>query len=189
MLCVGPGKGMEESEVPLADVAIASLWLLMKVIVFATGLKIMVYFSVGDTTIITGSPELPSKLMGDVARTSCMASIICTTGSVEVPTGSRAFVTNARKLKPLKVCVLLVLELLLPHEMIATLATMSAAKPITVLFKPATPNRLRDKDFDARKRIITEQFRGASRYPHTIRSCKTFVHLVFSMKRHFLNGL
>jgi hypothetical protein len=49
-------------------------------------------------------------------------------------------------------------ELYPPQETAATLAAKRTIRPIVVLFKPGTPNHMRDKDLDARNRIIAERF-------------------------------
>jgi hypothetical protein len=61
---------------------------------------------------------------------------------------------------PLGLCVVVVLEeLLLPQEIMVTLAAMSARMLIKILFKLGTPKSMRDRDLDARNRIITERLR------------------------------
>ena len=87
--------------------------------------------------------------------TSCNALTMLMTGALPIPLGNKGLETNARNLSPLTLCWLLA-ELLLPQHTKATLNTMSTAKLTKVFLKPGTPKSLRDKDLDARKRIITE---------------------------------
>ena len=49
--------------------------------------------------------------------------------------------------------------LLFPQEIMVRLTATSAKMPIKILFKPGTPKSKKDKDLDARKRIITERLR------------------------------
>jgi hypothetical protein len=76
-----------------------------------------------------------------------------------VPVGKSAFEMKTRKVRPLGLWVV-VEELLLPHETIVTPTAMSTRMLIKILFKPGTPKSMRDRDLDARKRIISERLRG-----------------------------
>jgi hypothetical protein len=62
-------------------------------------------------------------------------------------------------------------ELLLPQEIMVTLAAMSTKILAKILFKPGTPKSMKDRDLDARKRIITEPVRGIS--PRRLPGCKS----------------
>jgi hypothetical protein len=50
-------------------------------------------------------------------------------------------------------------EPLLPQEILVTLTAMSTNMLRKSLFKPGTPKSVKDRDLDARKRIITERLR------------------------------
>lgn len=64
---------------------------------------------------------------------------------------------NTRNLRPLGLFVGVLVEgLLLPQEVMATLAAANTKMLTKILFKPGTPKSMRDRDLDARKRIITE---------------------------------
>jgi hypothetical protein len=72
-------------------------------------------------------------------------------------------------------------ELLLPQEIMVTLAAMSTKILAKILFKPGTPKSMKDRDLDARKRIITERLLRISagsraRLPP---GCKSGTPLVF----------
>jgi hypothetical protein len=98
---------------------------------------------------------------------------------VPVPVGNRGFEMKTRNLKPLGLCV--VLEgLLLPQE-IVTPAAMSAKILAKILFKPGTPKSMKDRDLDARKRIITEPVGRISAGGHACLGpgCKSGGPLVF----------
>jgi hypothetical protein len=124
------------------------------------GLKTAVYFRVGETAISPGCTLLPTKVTTEVESTSCEASTMFSTGAfVPVPLGKSGFETNTRNLRPLGLFVV-VEELLLPQEIMVTLAATSTKMLTKILFKPGTPKSMRDRDLDARKRIITERLRG-----------------------------
>jgi len=53
-------------------------------------------------------------------------------------------------------------ELLLPQERMVTQAAASTKMLTKILFKPGTPKSKKDRDLDARKRIITEPLRRIS---------------------------
>jgi hypothetical protein len=82
-----------------------------------------------------------------------------TAGKCEpTPVGKSGFVTKTRNLSLLgPLLVAAVEELELPHETMATLAATSAKMLTKILFKPGTPKSMRDRDLDARNRIITER--------------------------------
>jgi hypothetical protein len=93
---------------------------------------------------------------------------------VPVPAGKSAFEIKTRNLSPLglvEIVLVVVLEgLLFPQEIKVTQTAASAKMPINILFKPGTPKSVKDRDLDARKRIITERLQrnlgpdqGASR--------------------------
>src|SRR5579862_1035799 len=46
-----------------------------------------------------------------------------------------------------------------PQAIMVRLTAVSAKMPIKILFKPGTPKSKKDRDLDARKRIITERLR------------------------------
>jgi hypothetical protein len=80
-----------------------------------------------------------------------------------VPVGKSGFEINARNLRPVGLWVVLEEEeLLLPQEIVAILAAKSTKMPRRILFKPETPKSMKDRDLDARKRIITERLRRIS---------------------------
>src|SRR5208337_1734204 len=83
------------------------------------------------------------------------------TGKLPLPLGNSALETKARNLSLLaRVLVLGAPEL--PQETTVRLAAASTKTPTKILFKPGTPKSMRDRDLDARKRIITERVRRFS---------------------------
>jgi hypothetical protein len=98
--------------------------------------------------------------MREKESTSFEASTMFTTGVPPAPLGKRGFETKARNLSllgPLLVLVLVLEELELPQETMLTPTAISTKMLTKTLFKPGTPKRMRDRDLDARKRIITER--------------------------------
>jgi len=81
------------------------------------------------------------------------------TGVLTVPLGKSGFEMNTRNWRPLGLFVVLG-RLLLPQEIMVTLAVTSTRMLAKILFKLGTPKSMRDRDLDARKRIITERLRG-----------------------------
>jgi hypothetical protein len=73
-----------------------------------------------------------------------------------IPVGNRGFDIKTLKVRPLGLCVVLE-EPLPPQEIMVTLAATSTKMLIKILFKPGTPKSVKDRDLDARKRIITER--------------------------------
>jgi hypothetical protein len=80
---------------------------------------------------------------------------------IPVPVGKSGFETKTRNFRPLARCVV-VEGLLLPQEIMVTLAAISTKTLSKILFKPGTPKSMKDIDLDARKRIITERLRRIS---------------------------
>ena len=78
---------------------------------------------------------------------------------VPVPVGNRGFEMKTRKGRPLGLCVVLEDLPLYPQEIMLTLAAKSTKMLTKILFKPGTPKSMKDRDLDARKRIITERLR------------------------------
>src|ERR1700689_4854034 len=82
---------------------------------------------------------------------------------VPVPLGKSGFEIKTRNLSPLglvEIVLAVVPEgLLFPQEIKVTQTAASAKMPIKILFKPGTPKSVKDRDLDARKRIITERLR------------------------------
>jgi hypothetical protein len=72
------------------------------------------------------------------------------------------------------------LLLLYPQE-ITTLTAISTKILAKILFKPGTPKSMKDRDLDARKRIITEPVGRISAAGHAClgRGCKSDGPLVF----------
>ncbi len=76
------------------------------------------------------------------------------------PCGNKGFEMKTRNLMPLGLWVVVLLdELLPPQEIMLTLTATSTRMLLKILFKPGTPKGMKDKDLDARKRIITERLR------------------------------
>src|ERR1700674_204955 len=183
MLSVKPGRliaGTGVLEVPLVVCAMASVELSMSATEFPEGLKIMENFKLGETAISPGCALLPAKEMRDGDSTSFEASTMFSTGEFPAPLGKSGFETKTRNLRPLTACVVLE-ELLFPQEIIVTLAVTSANIVIKVLLKLGTPKSVKDRDLDARKRIITERLprilsAGGVRLPPR---CKSHSPLVF----------
>jgi hypothetical protein len=73
--------------------------------------------------------------------------------------GCKGFETKARKLSRLLLCWLLLGLLYLPQDT-RIVATMRTTRVIALLFKPGTPQNMRDRDLDAKKRIIAEPIGG-----------------------------
>src|ERR1700733_7666899 len=75
---------------------------------------------------------------------------------------------NARPLGLVEIVLVVAPELLLfPQAIMVRLAAVSAKMPSKILFKPETPKSMKDRDLDARNRIITERLRriyGRSRH-------------------------
>ena len=88
-----------------------------------------------------------------------------------VDPGNNGFEMKIRKERPLGLLVVVVELLLFPQEIMLTLAATSAKMPIKILFKLRTPKSVKDRDLDARKRIITEPVRGIS--PRRLPGCKS----------------
>jgi hypothetical protein len=63
-----------------------------------------------------------------------------------VNVGFTGFEINARKLRPLLVC----LRLEPPHETNTTLRKMETKRALNVLFNPGTPRTLQDRELDAK---------------------------------------
>jgi hypothetical protein len=67
---------------------------------------------------------------------------------------------NARPLGLVEIVLVVAPEgLLFPQAIMVRLAAASAKMPIKILFKPGTPKSVKDRDLDARNRIITERLR------------------------------
>src|ERR1022692_1017400 len=159
MLSVLPGRlmvGTAELTVPPVVCAMLSVVLSTTTTELPEALKIIVNLRFGERAMSPGCVLLPCTLTTDGESTSCEASTMFRTGAVPPLTGSRGFETKARNLRPLTLWVLLGAPEL-PQEIVVTLPAKSTTMLIRVLFKPGTPKSMRDRDLDARNRIITER--------------------------------
>jgi hypothetical protein len=106
---------------------------------------------------------LPSReTKNDVESASLEASTMFSTGTFAPPVPKSGFETKTRNLMPLGLCVVVLEEPLPPQEIMPTLAVKSTKMLTKILFKPGTPKGMKNRDLDARKRIITERLRRNS---------------------------
>jgi hypothetical protein len=174
MLSVKPGSAMD-GKGAAAPVGTAMLSVALSTIdtVFPFGLKTAVYFPFGASAISEGCTLTPDKGTKKVSESwSFEASTMLNTGEiVSVPLAPLAlsgFEMKARNLMPLGLCVVVVEELLLPQEIMVILTVTSTKMLAKILFKPGTPKSMKDKDLDARNRIITEPLRRILRAEHCV---------------------
>jgi hypothetical protein len=131
-----------------------------------------------------GCVLLADREMTDRESWSSVASTIFTAGICDpTPLGNSGFETKTRNLSllgPLLVLAVVLEELEFPQETIATTAA-STKMVIKTLFKPGTPKGMRDRDLDARKRIITERLQRIlpGLRSRLLPGCKSISPLVF----------
>jgi len=120
----------------------------------------------GDSAISPGCALAPVNATTDVESMSCSASTIFSTGKLvpvaPAPVGNNGFEIKTRNVRPLGLCAVLDEFPLPPQEIMVTLAAMSTNRLSKSLFKPGTPKSVKDRDLDARKRIIPERPRRIS---------------------------
>jgi hypothetical protein len=111
---------------------------------------------------------VPVTLTTEVDRTSSCALTIFKTGKngpappVPVPAGKSGFEIKTRKVSPLGLLEMVLgiaVGFFFPQEIRAVQTIMSATMLTEIRFKPGTPKSMKDRDLDARKRIITERLR------------------------------
>src|SRR5579872_3366564 len=158
MLSVKPERVMAGTvEVEPAAIATVSAVLSTTVTELPVGLNTRVNFRLEETAISPGCGLSPATETTERESTSRKASTMFNTGRfVPVPVGNRGLETKTRNLRPLGLCVLAEEFLLEPQEIMLTLATTSTKMLTKILFKRGTPKSMKDRDLDARKRIITE---------------------------------
>jgi hypothetical protein len=164
MLSVKPGRAIDDNGT-VDPVGTATLSVALSTIdtVLPFGLKTAVYFPLGARAMSEGCTLLPDKGTKKVRESwSFEAFTMLNTGEIVsvplAPLALSAFEMKARNLMPLGLCVVAV-ELLLPQEIMVILTVTSTKMLAKILFKPGTPKSMKDKDLDARNRIITEPLR------------------------------
>ena len=120
----------------------------------------------GESAISPGCELSPDNDTSDVESMSCKASTMFNTGTLvpvaPPPVGNSGLEIKTRNVRPLGLCVVLDEFPLLPQEIMVTLTAMSTNMLRKSLFKPGTPKSVKDRDLDARKRIISERPRRIS---------------------------
>jgi len=116
----------------------------------------------GESAISPGWTLSPAKDTIDVESMSCNPSTMFRTGELvpvtPVAPGYSGLEMKTRNVRPLGLwVVVLEEEPPLPQEIMVTLTAMSTNMLRKSLFKPGTPKSVKDRDLDARKRIITER--------------------------------
>lgn len=119
----------------------------------------------GESAISPGCALSPVNATSDVESMSCNASTMFRTGKLApvtpVDPGYSGLEMKTRNVRPLGLW-LVVDELPPPQEIMVTLTATSTDMLRKSLFKPGTPKSVKDRDLDARKRIISERPRRIS---------------------------